>query len=601
MSAEVAPSLSTAQGEDIFEFDRLKVEQIKLRPYLGLHDSNDRDALIKLLAKYYSIEELVEYLRAHSELKKITLQFPDMLVCDSSYVLQILQEKLNYAEPITKTAVSQQKDWVEGNDNGTNCDSGVCCGASRCIQDKNENGNKSVKTDDDYEVWILADTSYSSCCIDEVAAEHVGADVVIHFGDSCLNLINKLPSLFVFGKPYIDLRLLKNKLMEQYTSKDEKIMLMADTCYSYCLRDLYEEMKKEGYSNVIYCEVRHDKKFSESNIIGYPTNSIADFDSLIFIKDCKRYIMGLNEATRQQYEGELDALMGDYTLFHITMPESPKLLYLNTKFSSVTIYDPLNSSVSSGPFPSLMRRYRFMHVCRTAGTIGILVNTLSLNNTKLLSDVVAKWIKDADKKYYMFVVGKPNVAKLANFDAIDCWCILGCGQGGIVVDENNEYYKPIVTPYELHLALSPEVTWTGNWVVDFNDVLQMDEKAFSQETEKEATSGTADEYEFSEDEYAPEFSAVTGKYVSNSRPLRQVKHLQIELGNQRSTSDSEKQLVEKFSSQVLINGEASTSAMHLQNRQWTGLGSDYNNDDNFDESGAEIEEGILGIARGYDK
>jgi diphthamide biosynthesis protein 2 len=36
-------------------------------------------------------------------------------------------------------------------------------------------------------VFILADTSYGSCCVDEVAAEHVSADFIVHYGRSCLS------------------------------------------------------------------------------------------------------------------------------------------------------------------------------------------------------------------------------------------------------------------------------------------------------------------------------------------------------------------------------------------------------------------------------
>lgn len=37
------------------------------------------------------------------------------------------------------------------------------------------------------EYYILADTSYGSCCVDEVAAEHVDAHAIIHFGNACLS------------------------------------------------------------------------------------------------------------------------------------------------------------------------------------------------------------------------------------------------------------------------------------------------------------------------------------------------------------------------------------------------------------------------------
>jgi len=40
---------------------------------------------------------------------------------------------------------------------------------------------------EDRHVFILGDTSYGSCCVDEVAASHIEADGIIHFGRACLS------------------------------------------------------------------------------------------------------------------------------------------------------------------------------------------------------------------------------------------------------------------------------------------------------------------------------------------------------------------------------------------------------------------------------
>lgn len=34
----------------------------------------------------------------------------------------------------------------------------------------------------------MADTTYGSCCVDEVGASHIGADCVIHYGHTCLSV-----------------------------------------------------------------------------------------------------------------------------------------------------------------------------------------------------------------------------------------------------------------------------------------------------------------------------------------------------------------------------------------------------------------------------
>lgn len=48
------------------------------------------------------------------------------------------------------------------------------------------------------EIYILGDTSYGSCCVDEVAASHVDADAIIHFGHACLSRVVRLPLMHVF-------------------------------------------------------------------------------------------------------------------------------------------------------------------------------------------------------------------------------------------------------------------------------------------------------------------------------------------------------------------------------------------------------------------
>lgn len=34
-------------------------------------------------------------------------------------------------------------------------------------------------------LFVMADTTYGSCCADEVAAAHVNADCIIHYGHAC--------------------------------------------------------------------------------------------------------------------------------------------------------------------------------------------------------------------------------------------------------------------------------------------------------------------------------------------------------------------------------------------------------------------------------
>lgn len=70
--------------------------------------------------------------------------------------------------------------------------------------------------------------------MDEVAAEHIQADSIIHFGHSCLSVPSKLPVLFVFGNSPCDLNELEQGLKNAYLDPDTKIVVLFDTQYNHC-------------------------------------------------------------------------------------------------------------------------------------------------------------------------------------------------------------------------------------------------------------------------------------------------------------------------------------------------------------------------------
>lgn len=565
VSEIVAPALSTYQDEEIFSYAKVDKKEQK-RSHLHLAPGQN---YLQKLYEYYSLDELVLLLQEKKvsedgtespKFHRVTLQFPDSLVCDSAAIAQELQKRLGLNVQISDTPES--------------CSSQEC-GKSGCCNSTPPQDQNSQK------IWILADTSYSSCCVDEVAAEHVNADLLVHFGDLCLNPAASIESAYVFGKPNLDLELISQEFKSRYPLEEfsqSKIVVMADAPHTYFLRQLKEKLTE--YS-IFVAEL--DIRDSNAHVLGYKQDLLASSD----LRSINRIFQGI------EAQDSDDSELSEYDLFHISEPESPRLLQLTTKFNSVSIFKPDLQKVIQGPYPNLMRRYRYMHMARAAGTIGVLVNTLSLANTKLLMDGICKKIKKEGKKHYVFVVGKPNVAKLANFDAIDMWCILGCDHQGIILDQTNEYFKPIVTPYELLLALSDELSWTGKWVTDFNRILE--DLGEDTEAQGEQEQNDIEKTLASDEDEEPQFDPVTGKYVSNARPLRRLQHLQISL--EESEPQESGALVRKLSSALAVKGTFSTSAAHLQSREWTGLGSDWQDQD---DEGAVAEEGRSGVARGYD-
>jgi diphthamide biosynthesis protein 2 len=52
----------------------------------------------------------------------------------------------------------------------------------------------------DVQFFVLADTTFGSCCVDEIAAEHALCESLVHFGRSCMSPNKRLPVLYVFPK-----------------------------------------------------------------------------------------------------------------------------------------------------------------------------------------------------------------------------------------------------------------------------------------------------------------------------------------------------------------------------------------------------------------
>ncbi|KAJ2798337.1 Diphthamide biosynthesis protein 2, partial [Coemansia helicoidea] len=82
-------------------------------------------------------------------------------------------------------------------------------------------------------VFILADTSYGSCCVDEVAAAHYDADIVVHYGRTCLSLTSRLPVFYVFGREPLDVADCAQKVADALPARD--LLLLCDVPYAHAL------------------------------------------------------------------------------------------------------------------------------------------------------------------------------------------------------------------------------------------------------------------------------------------------------------------------------------------------------------------------------
>lgn len=197
----------------------------------------------------------------------------------------------------------------------------------------------------------------------------------------------------------------------------------------------------------------------------------------------------------------------------------------------VVSYDPATRStrVETGRTNRLlMRRYALIQAARDASVIGLLVGTLGVHSYLPLLAHLRKILRSrrSARKVYTVSVGKLNPAKLANFQEVECWVLVACPENTLV--ESKEFYKPIVTPYEMELALDENREWTGEYVLDLARLVPTeargaartdgDGRVRTQDEELDAGGPEDDaEEDEGEDDGRPHFSLKTGTYVSRTR------------------------------------------------------------------------------------
>lgn len=510
----------------------------------------------------YEIDRTVVQIK-QGKWRRIALQFPDSMLPDAPTVFEHLSRRL-YEPHDTKANRSQN-----------NSPSGSLRDSTTPSDDL-----------DRRKLFILADTSYGACCVDEIAAEHVNADVVVHYGRACLSPTARLPVIHVFTEQPLGIESVIETFQSTYQDHDQHIILMSDVTYASHLQQISKRLKAQGYTSIFTTDVIHN-----------PASPLP------------------NRTVPESVEVDPQKLR-EWHLFYISSPPDSLLLTLSSRLSSIYVFCTENAGItqgSSAPAASttvaLRRRYALLTSVSTVPIFGILINTLSVKNYLQIVQHTQASISAAGKKSYTFVVGKINAAKIANFSEIGAWVVIGCWESSLI--DSKGFWKPVLTPFELDLALASdeERIWTGEWKSDFQSILEEVRKdtvnSTIVRTNSQGRDSRADVQEGdldSESESAPpEFDLRTGRYVSQSRPMRMRRNVEKSNGRHGSQNNGESALVRRAKGDIVaIGNQSSPGAEFLQSkRTWKGLGSDLEIEYNRSDDGLAVEEGRTGTARGY--
>ncbi|KAI0723639.1 putative diphthamide synthesis protein-domain-containing protein [Fomitopsis betulina] len=468
---------------------------------IGLRDVPE-ELMPEELEEYYDIERTTKQI-LQGDHKRIALQFPDELLHDSVPIFRRLKAGLG-----------------EG-----------------------------------YDLYVLADTSYGSCCVDEVAAQHVDADAVVHYGHACMSQTSRLPAIYVFGKKHVDPADCVEKFL-QASGPDtlrNTIILRPHVAYCHNADAILERLRMAlpKPANILYSPIPTMTCPSEQ--LDVPEQAFQNEPE----QNCSE--IDLKDAVILYVGGE------SLNLTNLLMTHSSCQVYS---------YDPHTRSSrleSARTNKLLMRRYAVVQKARDADVFGILVGTLGVASYLPLISHLRKMLTNAHKKSYTISVGKLNPAKLANFLEIECFILVACPENSVV--EAKDFLRPIVTPYEMEVALRAEQSWTGRYVLNFDRVL--------------AEYREQDNEQHGEDIDEPVFSLTSGKYRQKKRYGDPVATEQVQSGGSSA-------VVLRNQDNAVSVLKDSAGGQFLQDRTFRGLEARTGQD-----APSILEQGRSGIARGY--
>ena len=356
------------------------------------------------------------------------------------------------------------------------------------------------------EVFVLADTTHGSCCVDEVAAAHRDADAIVHYGRACCSPTSRTPARFVFERKRVDCARCARALEAHGAATARRgaraVVALCDQEYFWAVDELRRASTRsnargEGAEIVIAdaVEVEVDPR-RDSRARG------RDEDASTTRVGASRFQPPsgtTNEDCAYVWIGAAGPAMTHAMLI---------LGDRAAKFGGMAQYDPSVDGDAvrveadgAGEAARALKRRRFLIAkAKEARVVGIIAGTLGVAGYREMIENLRKLIANSGRKSYTVVAGKPNPQKLANFPEIEVFIMVSCELTALM--DGRDYMQPIITPYEATIAFTPGKMWMGEVKLDFASVPTLEDVVAKGDDDDD------------DDDVRPEFSLVSGAYIS---------------------------------------------------------------------------------------
>lgn len=305
------------------------------------------------------------------------------------------------------------------------------------------NGDDGMKS-----VSILGDVTYGACCVDDLGAKALGADLLIHYGHSCLVPLTTtvIPCLYVFVEIQVDVQHLVECFC-QTCAVGTRVHVMGTVQFRPAVALAAKLLNERERPSTI----PQAKPLSPGEVLGCTAPS--DLHDATLPKHCP-------DSTEVVEHVMLFIADGRFHL-EAAMIANPTLRAFR--------YDPYGKELTLERYETeKMKSIRRNAIHRTmdpsVSTIGIILGTLGRQGNPAILSHIRSLLKKQNKKCFILLLSEIFPVKLQKFPNVDAWVQIACPR--LSVDWGHFFQKPVLSPYELCVALGEE-SWKDVYPMDF--------------------------------------------------------------------------------------------------------------------------------------
>ncbi|KAL5582591.1 hypothetical protein UlMin_015033 [Ulmus minor] len=287
--------------------------------------------------------------------------------------------------------------------------------------------------------FVLGDVTYGACCVDDLAASALQADLLIHYGHSCLVPVNvtSVPCLYVFVDIAIDVGRLIRTVEISLTNVN--IVLAGTIQFASAIRAAKPELESRGFRVLI----PQSKPLSAGEVLGCtaPKISPSSFSSNI--------------------NGEIETERETVVVFVADGRFHLEAFMIANPGIRAFRYDPYMGKLFLEEYDHKgMRTSRKNAVLKAkdATNWGIILGTLGRQGNPRILEFLEKKMREKGFAYTVVLMSEISPTRIGLFeDSVDAWIQIACPR--LSIDWGDAFRKPLLNPFEAEIALGYISGW----------------------------------------------------------------------------------------------------------------------------------------------